>query len=104
MKILEHQQQRLALSCAADELVETVPQIAACQLRWQLDRRRDVWKDAPQRRCYTGDFGGDVAKRFPQLQWAPWVVDRLLDHLDVRQVRWGAGHLDAVAGEHLHPP
>ena len=103
MQVLQHQQQRLALRGAAHELAEAVPHVAAGELGRQLDGRRDVREDAPQRRRDTGDLGSDVAKRLPQRQRAARVADRLLDDLDIGQVRRRTAHLHTVPGQHPHP-
>src|SRR4249919_3507956 len=96
MEILDNQQQRLALGSAADELAKAVPYVAARQLRGQLDWRRDVRKDAPERRRDTGDLCSHITECLPQRQRAPRITDGLLDHLDIRQVRRGTAHFHAV--------
>ena len=102
MQVFQYEQQRLALRGTTHEFAEAVPHITASQLRRQLDRCWDVRKGAPQRRCDTGDFRGNVAKRLAKRDRAPRAADRLLDDLDIRQIRRGAAHLQAVAGKHPH--
>ena len=61
MQILQHQQQRLTMSGAADELAEAVPHVPARQLRRQLDRGAECSGSRAAARRDTADLRSHVA-------------------------------------------